>query len=121
MTVKLLTTFNQLAALSKDENVIIRALKKATSGLIEVDEGQKKVRRRKACREERVSYPYEMNVYGIDHYNEDDIHMYFSNFGKVLAVRLRKKKYVCVAFENDETLQKVLKQEHYLDGKIISL
>lgn len=137
--------FNRLKQLSTDDQVIIDALKKSTSELLEIDEENKKIRRSRPLPENLSEF--ETNIKQNTVYVKgfapemtlDELYAFFEQHGKVLQIFMRRlpatkqfKGSVFVTFEtseqmkafmdleevkhNDNVLQREL-QEDYLKRK----
>lgn len=112
-------TFNRLKSLTTDNEVVVNALKKSTSGLIEVSECGTKLRRLKPVPEESEEYVKALNSRTI-HLKGfpkdsvlDDLKKFCSQYGKVESLEMRRKQGVfkgCifVVFENVDDANKVL-------------
>ncbi|XP_026756947.2 la protein homolog [Galleria mellonella] len=96
--IEVLTTFNRLAKLSKDVNVIAKALNNSTSGLLEVSEDNKKVRRSPEMpipemNEERRKELMSRTIYAKGfpkHSVLDDLLKFFKQYEEVENVLMRR-------------------------------
>lgn len=96
-TVKLsvLTTFARLASMTKDENVILKALEDVQSDFMEVDKVEKLIRRKKPL-PDRVEYQKQLDLRTVhissfpDSVKFDDLHRFCSRFGEVESLSMRQ-------------------------------
>lgn len=119
-----LVRFNRLKQLSADHSVIISALKKSTTQLLEIDEEKQRVRRLKSLPEnisefETVNKQNTVYVKGFpDTMVLDELITYFETYGKVLQVYMRRfpanktfKGSVFVTFGSKEESTKLMELE----------
>ncbi|CAH2105009.1 unnamed protein product [Euphydryas editha] len=139
---EVLGTFNRLAKLSTDSDVVAKALNKSTSGLIEVSEDNKKVRRNPEMpipemNEERRKELTSRTIYIKGFPKEaslDDILKYFKQFDEVENVimrryqdRLSKKRLfkgsVFATFKTKEQAEKLveMKDLKYNESELLIL
>lgn len=115
-----LATFARLAKLTKDENVMIEALKDVKSDLIEVDGAEKKIKRKKPL-PDREAYAKELALRTVhisgfpDSVNFDVLQKYCSKFGEVESLSMRQhfktkqfKGCIHVVFKNVADAKSVL-------------
>lgn len=116
-----LIKFNRLKVLSTDFGVIIEALKKSTSNLLEIDEEKKKVRRAKPLPENLSEFDtiIKQNTVYVKGFPTDmtldALITYFEAYGKILQVFMRRfpstkqfKGSVFVTFDTNEDMKKFL-------------
>ncbi|CAB3231458.1 unnamed protein product [Arctia plantaginis] len=139
---EILIRFNRLAQLSKDADVIAKALHKSTSNLLEISEDNKKVRRNPdmpvpEMNEERRKEITARTIYAKGFPKDsilDDLLKYFSQFEQVENVIMRKyveksskhrlfKGSVFATFKTKEQAEKFLntKGHKYQDNELIIL
>ncbi|CAF0825707.1 unnamed protein product [Brachionus calyciflorus] len=110
--------FNRLKQLSTDHQVILDALKKSTSELLEIDEENKKIRRAKPLPENLSEFETNLKqntVYVKGFAPEmtlDELYGFFEQHGKVLQIFMRRlpatkqfKGSVFVTFETNEQMK----------------
>ncbi|GBP32171.1 La protein homolog [Eumeta japonica] len=135
-----LTTFNRLARLSKDTDVIAAALSKSTTGLLEISEDNKKVRRSPEIplpemNEDRRKELTSRTVYAKGFPRDstlDDLLLYFKEHGEIENVIMRRyldkntkkrlfKGSVFATFKNKEQAQKFMdaKSIKYQDTELL--
>ncbi|KAG6461775.1 hypothetical protein O3G_MSEX012853 [Manduca sexta] len=137
--IEVLTTFNRLKKLSKDVEVIANALHKSTSGLLEISEDNKKIRRSAEfpvpeMNEERRKDLLDRTIYakGFDkNATLDDLLKYFKDYNAVENVVMRRyldkskkrlfKGSIFVTFKNREEAEKFIniKGLKYNDTELI--
>jgi len=116
-----LIKFNRLKVLTTDFDVIINALKKSTSNLLEIDEEKKKIRRAKPLPENLTEFDtiIKQNTVYVKGFptdlNLDTLISFFETYGKVLQVFMRRfpstkqfKGSVFVTFGSNEELKAFL-------------
>ncbi|RNA41342.1 lupus La [Brachionus plicatilis] len=116
--------FNRLKQLATDFQVIVDALKKSKSNLLEIDEEKKKIRRAKPLPENLSEFETNIKqntVYakGFDsQMTLDDLFSFFEEHGKILHIFMRRfpatkefKGSVFVTFETNEQMRKFLDLE----------
>jgi len=124
VTLDTLIKFNRLKELSTDFKVIIDALKKSTSNLLEIDEENNKIRRAKALPENLGEFETNLkqNTVYVKGFptslSLDDLYSFFEAHGKVLQVFMRRfpttkqfKGSVFVTFETSDQMKAFLAQE----------
>ncbi|XP_070569464.1 lupus La protein-like [Ptychodera flava] len=127
-----LTTFNRLRQLSSDHDVIVTALQKSKSGLIEISEDKKKIRRSVSnplpedsdeLRAEMKSKSVYCKGFPTDA-NLDTIQEFFDKHGKVSYIQMRKtidtkefKGSVFATFEKIEEAKKFVEAESIKCGE----
>lgn len=127
--ISVLLTFKRLAALSTDSNVIVDALMKSDSGLLEISEDKLKIRRHperpipehnEERRKEIMSRTAYVKGFPLDS-DIDTLLKYFADFEKVTHVNMRKyldkpsktykfKGSVFVTFETKEQAEKFIEK-----------
>lgn len=118
-----LATFSRLAQLTKDEDVIIDALKGYESDYMEL-EAEKKVIRRKKPLPNREEFQKELDTRTVhisgfpDSVKFDDLHRYCSRYGEVESLSMRQhyktkqfKGCIHVVFKTQSDAKKVLEGE----------
>ena len=116
--------FNRLKQLSADYQVIIEALKKSSSNLLEIDEENKKIRRAKPLPENLSEFETNLKqntvyVKGFDtEMSLDELYSFFEQYGKILQIFMRRfpatrqfKGSVFVTFETNEQMQSFMALE----------
>lgn len=116
--------FNRLKQLSTDYKVIIDALNKSTSDLLEIDEENLKIRRAKPLPENLSEFETNLKqntVYVKGFAPEmslDDLYSFFEQYGKVLQIFMKRfpatrqfKGSVFVTFETNEQMKKFIDLE----------
>uniref|UniRef100_A0A6G1SCX6 Lupus La A n=1 Tax=Aceria tosichella TaxID=561515 RepID=A0A6G1SCX6_9ACAR len=90
-----LATFARLAKLTRDENVMIAALKEVESDLIEIDEAERLIKRKKPL-PDKEEYAKELALRTVhisgfpDSLSFDDLHRYCSKLGEVESLQMRQ-------------------------------
>ena len=118
-----LATFARLAKLTRDENVMIEALKDIESELIEVEETEKQIKRKKPL-PDKEEYSKELSLRTVhisgfpDSSSFDVLHRYCSTFGQVESLSMRQhyktkqfKGCIHVVFRSEAEAKKVLEGE----------
>lgn len=121
ISLETLIKFNRLKQLSADFSVILSALKKSTSDLLEIDEEKNRVRRSKPLPENPQEFEaiLKKNTVYVKGFPEsmtlDELFAFFEPHGKVLQVFMRRvpmtkafKGSVFVTFETTEESQKIM-------------
>lgn len=121
-------TFNRLKTLTGDKDEVIKCIKKSTSGLLELNENETKLRRITPMPEESEEYIKELNLRTL-HLKGfptdsvlDDIMQFCSKFGKVESIEMRRdrrkehafKGCIMVTFGSKDDAQKILDSEEEL-------
>lgn len=121
-------TFNRLKTLTGDKDEVIKCIKKSTSGLLELNENETKLRRITPMPEESEEYIKELNLRTL-HLKGfptdsvlDDIMQFCSKFGKVESIEMRRdrrkehafKGCIMVTFDSKDDAQKILDSEEEL-------
>lgn len=121
-----LMKFNRLKSLSTDPAVVLSALKKSESGLLEIDETNKKLKRAKPLPENNTELETTLKKNTIyfkglpTTMKLDDLYEFFEKHGKVLQICMRRfpatkqfKGSAFVTFENNEQAQTILTAESF--------
>lgn len=91
-----LTKFNRLKEITTDFDEIINALKESKSGLLEIDEENKKIRRTKALPEkyDELESQFTENTAYVKGFPDtltlDDFFTFFEKYGKVIKIFMRR-------------------------------
>lgn len=118
-------TFNRLKTLTTDQELVVKSIKKSTSGLIEVSECGTKIRRNKPIPEYSEEYMKELNqrtlhLKGFPKDSTlDKIMEFCSQYGPVEAVQMRKnlksngefKGCIFVTYAKVEDAEKILSSD----------
>lgn len=115
---EVLTKFNRLKILSTDYKVIINALKKSDSNLLEIDEEKNRIRRAKPLPENLSEFETSLkqNTVYVKGFpatiSLDDLYAFFEPYGKVLQIFMRRfpstrqfKGSLFVTFETQDQMQ----------------
>lgn len=116
-----LIKFNRLKQLSTDFSVILSALKSSESGLLEIDEANKKVRRARALPENLSEFETNLkqNTVYVKGFSAettlDELYAFFEAHGKIIQIFMRRlpatkqfKGSVFVTFDQNEDMKKFL-------------
>jgi len=134
VTLEVLTKFNRLKCLSTDYKVIVDALKKSVSQLLEIDEENSKVRRAKPLPENLSEFETSLKqntvyVKGFPgNISLDELYAFFEPHGKVLQIFMRRfpttkqfKGSVFVTFETSEQVKVFMALDEVKHGEAVLL
>ena len=115
-------TFNRLKKLTTNRQTVIDCIKKSTTGLIEINEDDSKIRRLKPLPEETEDYINTLNLRTLHlkgfpkDVTLDEIMQFCSQYGQVESVKMRRnlkkngefKGCIMVVYHSEEDANKVL-------------